>query len=99
MIFEYWIKILKTPDNMLNEDANNDLSYRERNWAYQIKNILNKIGMSNVWLQQDNLNVNVCVIKLKIVDIYKQKGIQTSIILIDFGLTVILNTNFSVKSI
>jgi hypothetical protein len=38
----------------------------------QIKNIPNQIGMPNVWLQPDNFDINVCVIKLRIVDIYKQ---------------------------
>jgi hypothetical protein len=30
--------------NMLKEDADNELSDRERNWAYQIKNILNQMA-------------------------------------------------------
>jgi hypothetical protein len=38
---------------MLKKDAAIEYHYRERNWAYQIKNILNQIGMYNVWQQQD----------------------------------------------
>jgi hypothetical protein len=40
IMFKYWIKILKSPDNSILKTmyniADNELPYMERNWAYQI---------------------------------------------------------------
>lgn len=35
--------------NVLKENANNDKSYQNKNWAYQIKTIFEELGFNNVW--------------------------------------------------
>ena len=55
----YWIKLITTSDNvlpkkvyiMLKNDTDNNRTYYGLNWAYQIKSILDKIGLSNIWAQ------------------------------------------------
>lgn len=80
IMIKYWFKILNLDNNcilkkiynMLKEDADNGLSYNNKNWAFHIKTMLNQIGMSNVWLQQNAETINIQIIKLRILDIYKQ---------------------------
>ena len=43
-----------------------------KNWAYQIKTFFKEIGMSNIWIQQDKINLNIQTIKCRILDIYAQ---------------------------
>ena len=58
---------------MLRIDANNNNNYNNLDWASHIKQILNKIGMSNVWNNQYNLNTsNLSAMKQRIIDIYQQ---------------------------
>jgi hypothetical protein len=79
-MIKYWIKILKTNKNTalykvyktLRLDADNEISYNNSNWAYHIKFILNSIGMTNLWINQDNLNIHLLPIKLRILELYKQ---------------------------
>ena len=50
----YWIKLLISGDNsipkkvyiMLKNDADNNITYNGSNWEYQIKCILDSIGLS-----------------------------------------------------
>lgn len=80
IMIKYWSKILKLNNNcilkktynMLKEDADNNMSYNGKNWAFQIKTMLNQIGMSNIWLYQDRFEINTHIIKLRILDMYKQ---------------------------
>lgn len=61
--------------NMLKDDAENNITYNNTNWAYQLKNMLNWIGLTEVWLNQDidiNNNVNLPYIKQRILDNYYQ---------------------------
>ena len=46
------------------------------NWAYQIKYILDNIGLSDNWIQ-DTVAINFLVIKQRISDIYKQTWYTT----------------------
>ena len=79
IMIRYWIKILNSPDSipkqiycMLKEDVDNNRFYNNMNWAYHIKYILDEIGMSDIWIQQYNVNINFTAIKERIIDIYKQ---------------------------
>ena len=57
----YWIKILKLNNNSLmkhmhnviKEDANNNISNADKNWAYQIRKLLGELGLMNLWKNQD----------------------------------------------
>jgi len=53
---KYWIKILKFNNNplikrmynVIKEDVNNNISYADKNWAYQIKKLLGELGLMNL---------------------------------------------------
>jgi hypothetical protein len=80
ILVKYWLKIinleenclLKQMYNILKIDADNENSYRGKNWAYHIKSILQEIGMSNLWLTHTANQNNFISIKNRILDIYKQ---------------------------
>ena len=80
IMIKYWLKILNLPPNsrvfsvycMLRSDADNQNNYNGSNWAWYIKRLLDEIEMSNVLLNQRNINVNFQIIKQRIFDIYKQ---------------------------
>ena len=52
-MFRYWIILLKADNNsvikriycMLKNDADNNVSYNNNNWAYQIKLMLQNLGL------------------------------------------------------
>jgi hypothetical protein len=76
---KYWIKILNSPHDsvlyktyeMLKIDADNSTSYNGRNWAFQLKELLQEHGLSNVWDNQGG--VNYSMIKQRIFDMYYQQ--------------------------
>ena len=81
ILIKYWLKIInsdnsliKTMYTMMKDDVENNITYGGMNWAFQIKNILIKIGMNNLWQNQDNLpnNLNYKNIKQRIIDIHMQ---------------------------
>lgn len=80
IMIRYWIKLLRSDDNfipkniylMLKMDADNNKTYNGANWAYQIKCILDSIGLSNIWFQQSDINIPFNLIKQRILDIYRQ---------------------------
>ena len=55
-MIRYWIKILSSSNtfipkiiySMLKTDLNNTITYNGSNWAFQIKNILDDLGFSNI---------------------------------------------------
>ena len=53
------------------------------NWAYQVKHILDNIGLPDIWIQQDTVEINFLVIKQRIIDIYKQTWYQECVIQTD----------------
>ena len=57
---------------MLKNDADRDSSNNRDNWAYNIKTILNQIGLTYIWENQFNMTVNYNTIKQRIFDIYHQ---------------------------
>ena len=79
-MINYWIKILKLEvnslpkkvNNMLKTDADNNISYNGANWASQIKTLLDELGLTYIWLQQDDPTIPLSLIKQRILDSYKQ---------------------------
>ena len=57
---------------MLKRDADMDISYNGSNLAFQIKSILDGVGLSNVWSQQAEIDVPFELIKQRLFDSYFQ---------------------------
>ena len=61
----HWIKLLTSNDSfipkkiylMLKMDVDNNKNYNSANWAFQIKCILDSIGLSNLWMQQFDIEI------------------------------------------
>lgn len=82
----YWLKLLKSGNNcviksiylMLRNDADSNNSYNKLNWAYHIKSMLQSLGLTNLWIEQDmlmeqdNYDALLTVIKQRILDQYYQ---------------------------
>ena len=49
------------------------LAIKEKNWAWQIKSILEQHGLGYVWYSQTESQIPSSIIKQRIVDTYKQK--------------------------
>ena len=58
--------------NVIKENANNNISYADKNWAYQIKKLLGELGLMNLQLNQDTYNITFEAIQLRSLDIFKQ---------------------------
>ena len=79
-MIRYWIKLLTLNDSclpkkiycMLKNDTDNGRTYNGLNWAYQIKSMLDRIGLSNIWVQQFEITIPYNLIKQRISDMYKQ---------------------------
>ena len=64
LTMKFWIKIMEKPESsmvkkiylMLKRDADADNNYNNLNWAYHVKQTLNEIGMTNLWLSQNGSN-------------------------------------------
>ena len=75
-MINYWIKMLKLEENslpkkvynMLKTDDDNNISYNGANWASQIKTLLDELGLTYIWLQQDDLTIPFSLIKQRILD-------------------------------
>jgi hypothetical protein len=79
LMIKYWIKILTSTNVlirkvyfMLSNDANQNITYNNMNWAYQIKHILEEVGLADIWINQTNIVIPYYFIKQRILDIYKQ---------------------------
>ena len=57
---------------MLKQDADNDTSYNGSNRIFQIKSLLNELGLNYTWLQQSELAIPSDLIKQRIFDNYYQ---------------------------
>ena len=53
-------------------DAESENTYNGNNWASRVKVILDEIGLSHLWLNQDYISINFQEIKTRILDTYKQ---------------------------
>ena len=82
-LVKYWLKIIdpnnnlltKSIYNLLKSDAESNNTYAGRNWAYQIKELLEHIGLASIWIQQNTHIPNEYDLKIitnRILDIYKQ---------------------------
>lgn len=58
---------------MLKEDADIGRNYNGKNWAFQIKTILQQHGLEYVWNQQFDAEIPFNAIKQRIFDMYTQK--------------------------
>ena len=66
-ILKYWRKVIESGDSLiknvysvLHDDALNNNTYNNTNWAYQVKKLLESLGFAYVWENQalDNLTLN-----------------------------------------
>lgn len=79
-ILKYWIKLLKLQQDsvpkkinlLLKDDANKNLTYNGSNWAFQIKSILESIGLAFIWYNQLEMDIPFSLIKQRIMDMYYQ---------------------------
>lgn len=80
IMVKYWIKLLTCKKesllfktyNMLKVDVEGNNTYNKCNWAYQIKIILDKCGLSYIWQNQYSMLINYNIIERRILDIYYQ---------------------------
>ena len=42
---------------MLRNDADNNISYNKHNWAYQIKSMLQSLGLEYLWSNQQHCDI------------------------------------------
>ena len=67
----YWIKILSSSNSfipksmyyMLKNDVDNNMTYKGLNWVFQIKQILDSLGLSNIWIHQNTTDIPFDLIK------------------------------------
>jgi hypothetical protein len=78
-IIKYWIKILSNKNsllyrtyNLLRIDADSDIDYKGQNWASNVKQLLNLLGLNNLWIFQDTIVPIFNVIKRRIIDQFLQ---------------------------
>ena len=84
-MIRYWIKILSSKDNFIPKkiymliklDADNNITYNGLNWAYQVKGILDSLGLSHIWIHQFEMDVPFSLINQRIFDMYKQSWYAT----------------------
>ena len=51
-------------------DADNNISYNKHNWAYQIKSVLQSLGLEYLWLNKQHCDIFLPQIKQRILDQY-----------------------------
>ena len=64
---------------MLKTDLDNNITYNGSNWAFQIKNILDDLGFSNIWIHQNDIDIPFNLIKQRLLGTYKQSWYSTII--------------------
>ena len=60
---------------MLKEDADENITYGNKNWAFEIKSLLENIGLAHIWWNQNEVIPNDYDLKIisdRIYDIFKQ---------------------------
>ena len=58
---------------LLKNDTNRNLSYNRLNWAFQIKDMLDQLGFTELLINQDNiLTIRLNTIKQRLLDHYYQ---------------------------
>ena len=79
-MFRYWIKLLHVDNSnitkrvylLLKQDADNNVTYNKLNWASQIKDILETLGLGDLWRYQEIADIALTNIKQRILDHYYQ---------------------------
>ena len=78
-MIKYWLKLRKSNDpllksmhTMLTNDMNNGNTYGGLNWTFQVKKILDGLGLTNLWLLHSDTDISYEVIKNRIFDQYDQ---------------------------
>jgi len=62
-MFRYWLKMIKLNEQspvkqmylLLKSDTTRNLTYNILNWAFQIKDMLDQLGFTELWIYQDNI--------------------------------------------
>ena len=83
-MINYWIKLLSLGENtvprkiymMLKHEAANNISYNGANWAFQIKSLLDKLGLTYVCLRQGDITIQFSLIKQRILVYTNKLGMQ-----------------------
>jgi hypothetical protein len=83
-VLKYWVKILKLPNEnllkkvyqMLKRDTDNNNSYNGHNWAYNIKTLLENLGLSEIWLNHLTIDIPLHFIIQRLKDTYIQSWIS-----------------------
>jgi hypothetical protein len=79
-MLKYWLKIIKLPNEnilknmymMLKTDVDNNNSYNGQNWAYNIKTLLDNLGLSEIWINQYTVNISINYIIQRLKDVHVQ---------------------------
>ena len=58
-------------------DSDNNITYNGLNWDYQVKGILDSLGLSHIWIHQFEMDIPFSLIKQRIFDMYKQTWYAT----------------------
>lgn len=79
-LIKYWNKVISLKDNslvkrtykLLRRDDFDNKTYKNKNWASQVKTILNEYGFSDIWINESIDIYTLEVIKRRIMDTYCQ---------------------------
>ena len=75
MLFAYYYynrSVTRMVYEMLRSDAEKNVNYNKKNWAYHVKYILGSHGLRYIWLDQDFIDINLDLIRQRILDNFKQ---------------------------
>ena len=79
-VLKYWLKIVKNKNslsykiyNLMREDINETARTDQRNWANNVKIYLYNLGLGDIWIRQDYMDINYEVIKRRVLDNFLQK--------------------------
>ncbi len=81
IMIKYWKKIITLPESspvkkiyyLLKTDDLNNKTYKNKNWATQIKSIFNEIGLSSIWISEEIDDNCLTLVRQRIYDQYFQK--------------------------
>ena len=85
--------------NMLQLYSDNNINYLKLNWAHNVKNILDEIGMTNLWIDQNAKTIDFRTIKQRILTYANKTGMQKVLIQVRLTLIVCLNMILTLKRI
>lgn len=81
IMIKYWVKVISRDNSTLTkriyltlkDDTESGRNYNGKNWAFQIKSILQQHGLGYIWTQQFDIEIPYNTIKQRIFDMYHQK--------------------------